>query len=50
MSSIELFANDGKDVFTLFTYPYESQTGIETFALHPGTLMDFKGWMLESVW
>lgn len=49
-SSIELFANDGKDVFTLLTYPSESQTGIETFALRPGTSMDFKGWMLESVW
>lgn len=49
-SSIELFTNDGKDVFTLLTYPSETQTGIETFALRPGTSMDFKGWMLESVW
>lgn len=28
-SSIEIFANDGKDVFTLLTYPGEAQTGIE---------------------
>ena len=31
-SSIEIFANDGKDVFTLLTYPGEAQTGIELFA------------------
>lgn len=49
-SSIELFTNDGKDVFTLLTYPSENQTGIETFALRPGTSMDFKGWMLRSIW
>jgi len=32
MSSIELFTNQGKEVFTLLTYSGETQTGIETFA------------------
>lgn len=49
-SSVELFANDGKDVFTFLTYPGVSQTGIELFALKPGTNFSFKGWMLKSVW
>ncbi len=49
-SSIELFANDGKDVFTFLTYPDDSQTGMEIFALKEGTKYSFKGWMLKSVW
>lgn len=49
-SSVELFANDGKDVFTFLTYPGVSQTGIELFALKPRTNFSFKGWMLKSVW
>lgn len=48
-SSIELFVNDGKYVFTLLTYPSENQCGIEVFALREGTAMDFKGWKLKSV-
>lgn len=46
-SSVELFVNDGKDVFTLLTYPSEKQNGIEVFALREGTLMNFKGWLLS---
>ena len=46
-SSIELFVNEGKDVFTLLTYPSEGQTGIEVFALQKGTSMKFKGWKLK---
>lgn len=49
-SSIEIFCNDGRDVFTLQTFPSERQTGIETFALRPGTKMSFRGWPLGSVW
>lgn len=49
-SSIEIFCNDGKDVFTLQTFPAETQTGIETFALRPGTAMSFKAWPLQSIW
>jgi fructan beta-fructosidase len=49
-SSIELFTNDGKEVFTLLTYPAETQTGIETFAEREGTALDFSAWKLNSVW
>lgn len=49
-SSIEIFVNDGKDVFTLLTYPGESQTGIEVFALKMGTKMELNAWMLKSIW
>ena len=41
MSSIELFANVGKEVFTLRTYPGETQTGIETFAENESTIINF---------
>ncbi len=49
-SSIELFTNEGKEVFTLLTYPGEHQTGIETFAKAEGTKIDFKAWTLKSIW
>ncbi len=49
-SSVEIFANDGKDVFTLQTFPSESQTGIELFSLRKGTQMEFSAWELESIW
>lgn len=49
-SSIELFTNDGKEVFTLLTYPGEMQTGIETFARNGGTEVNLKAWSLKSVW
>ena len=49
-SSVEVFANDGEDVFTLLTYPSEDQTGIETFALRPGTEINFHAWTMKSVW
>lgn len=49
-SSVEIFTNDGKDVFSLLTYPGETQTGIELFALKGGTQMSLKAWMLKSIW
>lgn len=49
-STIELFTNEGKDVFTLLTYPGEKQTGVELFAMKTGTKMNFKTWMLKSIW
>lgn len=49
-SSIELFTNDGKDVFTLLTYPGVHQTGIEVFSQKKGTIMELNAWMLKSVW
>ncbi len=49
-SSIELFANDGKEVFTLLTYPSDAQVGIETHALRKGSKYAFKAWKLTSIW
>jgi fructan beta-fructosidase len=49
-SSIELFTNEGKEVFTLLTYPAENQVGIETFAEKEGTKMTFSAWKLNSIW
>jgi len=49
-SSVELFTNDGKEVFTLLTYPSEEQTGIETFAREAGTDVKLNGWNLKSIW
>jgi len=49
-SSIELFTNEGKEVFTLLTYAGETQAGIETFAQNEGTTMNFKAWKLKSIW
>jgi Beta-fructosidases (levanase/invertase) len=49
-SSIELFTNEGKDVFTLLTYAGETQAGIETFAKNEGSTMNFKAWILKSIW
>jgi fructan beta-fructosidase len=49
-SSIEVFANDGMEVFTLLTYAGDAQTAIELFAEHPGTVMQFEGWRLKSIW
>jgi len=49
-SSVEVFANEGKEVFTLLTYAGDAQTGIAIFAEHPGTVMRFEGWRLNSIW
>jgi fructan beta-fructosidase len=49
-SSVEVFANEGKEVFTLLTYAGNAQTEIKIFAEHPGTVMRFKGWRLKSIW
>jgi fructan beta-fructosidase len=49
-SSIELFTNQGKEVFTLLTYAGETQAGIEIFAENEGTTMNFKAWKLKSIW
>lgn len=49
-SSIEVFANEGKEVFTLQTYAGEKQTGIELFALNSGSHLHFNAWNLKSIW
>jgi fructan beta-fructosidase len=47
---VEIFVNEGKEVFTLLTYAGDGQTEIDMFAEHPGTVMDFKAWKLDSIW
>lgn len=49
-SSIELFTNEGKEVFSLLTYPSNNQTGIEIFALNKGSNFSYEAWNLESIW
>ena len=49
-SSIEMFANEGRDVFTLLTYAGDEQTEIDTIAERAGTIMDLEAWRLESIW
>lgn len=49
-SSIELFTNQGKEVFTLQTYAGDRQTGIEIFALNKGSEINYTAWILKSIW
>lgn len=49
-SSIEIFAGSGRSVMTLLTYAGDKQSGIETFALRPGSHADISAWMLRSIW
>lgn len=49
-SSIELFTNEGKEVFTLLTYPDENQTGVEFFSKNESTTVNFQAWELKSIW
>ena len=49
-SSVEIFCNDGQDVFTLQTFPSDDQIGIETFSQKSVTNMDLKWWPLQSIW
>lgn len=48
-SSIEMFTNDEKDVFTSLTCPDMEQSGIKLFALRDGTQFSFKRWMLKPI-
>ncbi len=49
-SSVEIFANDGRQVFTLLTYAGDRQADIQVVAEHAGTTLQFKGWLLHSIW
>lgn len=50
-SSIEVFTNSGKAVFTVLTYPAEQQTGLEVFSENSNeTTLNFNGWMMGSMW
>jgi fructan beta-fructosidase len=47
---VEIFANDGRQVFTLLTYAGDRQADIQVVAEHAGTTLQFKGWLLHSIW
>lgn len=50
-STVEVFANSGKKVLTVLTFPSENQIGVEVFSdLCNGTSIDFTAWMLNSIW
>lgn len=48
--SIEIFSEDGANVFSLATFAGEEQTGFELFSLTPGINYDLKAWPLQSIW
>ena len=49
--SIEIFADDGRQVLTSQIYPDPSGTGIELFSYGaPTTLTSFRAWPLASIW
>ena len=49
-SSVEIFADDGRKVFTMQIFPSENQTGIELFSVCKGVKLDIKAWNLKSIW
>lgn len=48
--SIEIFSEDGADVFSLATFAADDQTGFQLFSLTPGTRYDMDVWQMKSVW
>jgi fructan beta-fructosidase len=49
-ASIEIFANDGSQVFTLLTFPSASQSAASFFTVNGKTIADLCVWKLCSVW
>lgn len=49
-STIEIFAEDGTNVFTLLTYASQAQTGVELFSQRGKTTFDITAWPLQSIW
>lgn len=50
-SSVEIFANSGRLVFTLLTFPGENQTGVELFSKHgSATQVKLSAWEMKTVW
>ena len=49
-STVEIFADGGKRVFTLLTYPSETQTGVSVYSLYGHTQANITAWPLASVW
>lgn len=49
-ASVEIFADDGREVLTMQTFPADDQCGIETVALTKGVKADIDCWMMKSIW
>ncbi len=48
-STIEIFADGGKKVFTLLTYAVPRQDGVEAWSMRGGTKMSIKAWPLAGI-
>ena len=48
--SIEIFSEDGADVFSLATFAGDDQTGFEFFALDNETHYQMNVWPMQSIW
>lgn len=48
-STVEIFANDGQQVFTLLTYAGVNQTGVSTFTLAPSCRLSVEAWPMKSI-
>lgn len=48
--SVEIFSEDGTSVFSLATFAADDHTGMELFALCPGTKYDMNVWQMKSIW
>ena len=49
-STVEIFAQDGRRVFTLLTFAAPDQTGIELFSQRGTTDVRLTAWPLKSIW
>jgi len=49
-SSVEVFVNSGRLVFSLLTFPSEEQTGVELFSKNGNTILNLSAWEVKSVW
>ena len=50
-SSVEIFAGDGRLVFSLLTFPGDNQTGVELYSENGNTTKaSLKAWNIKSVW
>lgn len=48
--SVEIFSEDGLNVFSLATFAADSQTGFEFFALQPSISYTMNVWKMKSIW
>ncbi|MDE7396993.1 MAG: glycoside hydrolase family 32 protein [Muribaculum sp.] len=49
-TTIEIFADGGKKVFTLLTYAAPGQAGAECFSLNGNTEFRIKAWPIKNIW